>query len=214
MNPIVDFHESPIEIETSTPENCESPSKSEFSIATLSEAEFLEVAWGLANSNQPFLWVVRPRSVHGSEWLEALPNRFLENLNGRGNIVKEVLAHPCVGAFWTHNGWDSTMESICEGVPMICMPCFTDQLVNARYLSHVWKVGLQLENGMERGEIEKIIRKLMVEKEGEEIRDRVTKLKEKANLCLKQDGSSYKSLDSLVSHILSLESFSFQAQRP
>ncbi|KAF3448866.1 hypothetical protein FNV43_RR09582 [Rhamnella rubrinervis] len=189
------------------------------SSAVISETEFLEVAWGLANSNQPFLWVVRPGLVHGSDWLVPLPHGFLENLNGRGTIVKwapqlEVLAHPCIGAFWTHSGWNSIMESICEGVPMICTPCFVDQLVNARYVSHVWKVGLQLDNGMERGEIEKTIRKLMVEKEGDEIRYRVSKLKEKANLCLKQDGSSYKSLDSLVSHISSLESFNFQAQRP
>ncbi|XP_015868230.2 UDP-glycosyltransferase 76B1 [Ziziphus jujuba] len=179
------------------------------SIADLNEAEFLEVAWGLANSNQPFLWVVRPGLVNGSEWLESLPNGFLENLNGRGNIVKwapqqEVLAHPAVGAFWTHNGWNSTMESIREGVPMICMPRFGDQLVNARYVSQVWKVGLQLEKGLKRGYIEKTIEKLMVEKEGEEIRFRISKLKEKANLCLKQDASSYKSLESLVSHISSL----------
>ncbi|PON56517.1 UDP-glucuronosyl/UDP-glucosyltransferase [Parasponia andersonii] len=163
-------------------------------IAALSEAEFLEIAWDLANSEQPFLWVVRPGSVHGSEWLERVPKGFLENLGGRGHIVKwapqqEVLAHLAVGAFWTHNGWNSTLESVCEGVPMICMPCFSDQKLNARYVSHVLKVGVQLENGiLERGEIERSIRKLMKEKEGEEIRCRVSKLKEKAIDCLKQDG--------------------------
>ncbi|KAL4620987.1 hypothetical protein ACB092_06G195900 [Castanea dentata] len=125
------------------------------SLAALSEAQFLEIAWGLANSKQPFLWVVRPGLVRGSEWLESLPSGFLETLNGRAHIIKwapqlEVLAHPAVGAFWTHNGWNSTLESICEGVPMICMPCFTDQKVNAKYVSQVWKVGLQLENGLDR----------------------------------------------------------------
>nr|POE87083.1 udp-glycosyltransferase 76f1 [Quercus suber] len=99
------------------------------SIAALNEAQFLEIAWGLANSNQPFLWVVRPGLVRGSEWLEPLPNGFLENLNGRGHIVKwapqeKVLAHHATGGFWTHNGWNSTLESICEGVPMICQPFF------------------------------------------------------------------------------------------
>ncbi|XP_062092562.1 UDP-glycosyltransferase 76F1-like [Humulus lupulus] len=188
------------------------------SIAATSEAEFLEIAWGLANSEQPFLWVVRPWSVSGAEWLELLPKGFIENLGGRGHIVKwapqkEVLAHVSVGAFWTHNGWNSTLESICEGVPMICMPCFSDQKVNAVYVSRVWKVGFQLENGkLERGEIEQNIRKLMKAKEGEEIRCRASKLKEKSLSCLKQGGSSYQSLDSLVSHILSLESFSFPAK--
>lgn len=187
------------------------------SIAAWNEAEFLEIAWGLANSKQPFLWVVRPGLVRGSEWLELLPSGFLETLNGRGHIIKwapqqDVLAHPAVAAFWTHNGWNSTVESICEGVPMICMPCFGDQKVNSMYVSHVWKVGLQLESGLKREEIERTIRRLMVEKEGEDIRDRISQLKEKANLCLQKGGTSRESLDCLVSHISKLESFTFISQ--
>ncbi|KAB2623568.1 UDP-glycosyltransferase 76C4-like [Pyrus ussuriensis x Pyrus communis] len=58
------------------------------SIAAIKETLFLEIAWGLANSNQPFLWVVRPRLVHGSEWIEPLPSGVFETLNGRGQIVK------------------------------------------------------------------------------------------------------------------------------
>ncbi|KAF7816374.1 UDP-glycosyltransferase 76F1-like [Senna tora] len=182
------------------------------SIASISEADFLEIAWGLANCDHPFLWVVRPGMVRGCDWLEALPSGFLENLggSGRGHIVKwapqqQVLAHHCVGAFLTHNGWNSTMESICEGVPMICMPCFADQNVNARYVSHVWKVGLQLEKGVERGEIERSIRKVM---EGKEIRERASILKEEARLCLQRGGSSYSSLQRLVTHIMSFNVYS------
>ncbi|OMO94358.1 hypothetical protein CCACVL1_06042 [Corchorus capsularis] len=165
------------------------------SLAAIDETEFLEIAWGLANSKHPFLWVVRPGMIRGSEWVEPLSNGFMENLGGKGYIVKwapqeEVLAHQAVGAFWTHNGWNSTLESICEGVPMICMPCFTDQKVNARYVSEIWKVGLQLENGMERGEIERTIKRLMEEKDGEKIRERALNLKEKAISCLSQDGLS------------------------
>lgn len=187
------------------------------SVAAISETEILEIVWGLANSNHPFLWVVRPGLIKGLEWLEPLPKKFVENLEGRGLIVKwapqqEVLAHKAIGAFWTHNGWNSTLESICEGVPMICMPCLTDQKVNARYVTHVWRVGLQLEKGVERGEIERTIRKLMdVNVEGKEIRHRALKLKEEAKLCLKQGGSSCSSLEALVTYILSLESFTFEA---
>ncbi|XP_061995383.1 UDP-glycosyltransferase 76F1-like [Rosa rugosa] len=180
------------------------------SIAAIKETQFLEIAWGLANSKQPFLWVVRPGLVHGSDWLEALPSGFLETLNVKGHIVKwapqkEVLAHQAVGVFWTHNGWNSTLESICEGVPMICMPCSSDQMMNARYVSDVWKVGLQLQHGVERVNIENTIRRLMVEKEGEEIKNRVLRLMQKANFCLKQGGSSYRSLDALIKHILSFK---------
>lgn len=180
------------------------------SIVAISEAEFLEIAWGLANSNQPFLWAIRPGTIRGSEWLEPLPSEFLENLGGRGYIVKwapqeQVLKHPAVGAFWTHNGWNSTLESVCEGVPMICMPSFGDQKINAKYASDVWKVGVQLENKLERREIEKIIRKVTLGDEAKEIRENVMNLKEKANVCLKEGGSSYCFLDSLVSEILSLK---------
>ncbi|CAK9165232.1 unnamed protein product [Ilex paraguariensis] len=179
------------------------------SVATMDETGFSEVAWGLANSMQPFLWVVRPGLVSGSEWLEPLPNGFLETVGGRGHIVKwspqqKVLAHPAIGGFWTHSGWNPTLESICEGVPMICSPDFGDQMVNSRYVNDVWKVGLKLEKGLKRGEIERTIRRVMVEKEGEEIRQRMMGLKEEVNLCLKKGGSSYQSLEGLTDYILSL----------
>ncbi|KAI3458626.1 hypothetical protein Pfo_015289 [Paulownia fortunei] len=152
------------------------------------------MASGLANSMQPFLWVVRPGLVHCSKWLEMLPNGFLEATSKRGHIIKwapqqEVLSHPAIGGFWTHNGWNSTLESICEGVPMICSPFFGDQLVNSRYVNDVWKIG---------------IRKLLVEREGEEMRQRVKFLKEKIELGLNLGGSSYQSLDGLVDFISSL----------
>ncbi|KAK3422565.1 hypothetical protein EUGRSUZ_G03009 [Eucalyptus grandis] len=180
------------------------------SLAAMSEAEILEIALGLACSEQPFLWVVRPGSVCDPEWPEKSPSRFLEALEGRGKIVKwapqnEVLAHPAVGAFWTHNGWNSTVESISEGVPMLCMPCFADQGVNARYVSDVWRIGVNLNGGLERENIARAIKRLLVSREGEEIRERALVLKEKASACVRQGGSSYQALDALVSHILSSE---------
>ncbi|KAL5744500.1 hypothetical protein ACOSQ2_027616 [Xanthoceras sorbifolium] len=178
------------------------------SIAKFNKTEFLEIAWGLANTNLPFLWVVRPGLVHGAEWIEPLPKVFLETISGRGHLVEwapqqQVLAHPAIGGFWTHSGWNSTLESICEGVPMICQPCFGDQKVNARYVSDVWRVGLHLERRLERVEIEKVIRRLMVEIEGQEMRERIMHLKEKVELCLRQGGSSHQALESLINYILS-----------
>ncbi|XVF24003.1 hypothetical protein REPUB_Repub13aG0089200 [Reevesia pubescens] len=181
------------------------------SVASIEEAEFLEIAWGLANSQQPFLWVVRQGSVNGSDWLEALPNEFLEEINGRGHIVKwapqqEVLAHPSTGGFWTHNGWNSTLESICEAVPMICQPYFGDQKVNARYVSDVWRIGVHLENRLNRIEISRAVKKLFVEAEGHEMRDRIVQFQKMADQCIKKEGSSYQSLESLISFILSFQS--------
>ncbi|CAI9091597.1 OLC1v1026669C1 [Oldenlandia corymbosa var. corymbosa] len=180
------------------------------SIAEMDETQLSEVAWGIANSLQPFLWVVRPGLVQNSSGLEnLLPNGFLEAVNGRGYIVnwapqQEVLAHPAVGAFWTHSGWNSTLESICEGVPMICSPFFGDQLVNSRFANDVWKIGLRLEEGLKKGEIERAIKRLMDEKESEEIRMRVSSYKEKINACVKEGGSSHQSVQSFIDYILSI----------
>lgn len=179
------------------------------SLAAVNETEFLEMAWGLLHSNQPFLWVVRPGSVLDSEWSESLPDGFLEMVGKRGYIVKwtpqqEVLAHAATGGFWTHNGWNSTLESICEGVPMICQPFSGDQRVNARYVSDVWKIGIHLEyNKLERREIERAIKGLMVETKGQGMRQRIVSLKEKVNLCIGHGGSSYQSLESLTNYIMS-----------
>ncbi|CAH8360363.1 unnamed protein product [Eruca vesicaria subsp. sativa] len=184
------------------------------SLADIEEKEFLEIAWGLRNSKQSFLWVVRPGLVRGTEWLESLPCGFMDNLGHKGKIVKwtnqlEVLAHPAVGVFWTHCGWNSTVESICEGVPMICTPCFSDQRVNARYIADVWRVGNVLEKSMmDTEEIEKVVRSAIMDN-GNEMRDRCLAYKERAEKCLGENGSSSNYLDKLVRDVLSFDSYAF-----
>ncbi|GJT41125.1 UDP-glycosyltransferase 76B1-like protein [Tanacetum coccineum] len=160
------------------------------SVAQLGEAEFTNMAWGLANSKQRFLRVIRPDSVSGSDPLELLPKEFIEEVGERGCIVKwapqqEVLAHQSIGAFWTHNGWNSTLESICEGVPMICSPCSYYQPINVRYVTDVWKIGVMLDNRMDKEEIESTIKKVIADKGGNEMRQRSKSLQEKVNLSLK-----------------------------
>uniref|UniRef100_A0A0A9AP43 UDP-glycosyltransferases domain-containing protein n=1 Tax=Arundo donax TaxID=35708 RepID=A0A0A9AP43_ARUDO len=178
------------------------------SLASMELAEFLEVAWGLANSGQQFLWVVRPGLVQNVENLE-LPDGFEAAIQGRGKVIhwapqQEVLAHPAVGGFWTHNGWNSTLESISEGVPMICRPDAVDQMMNARYVVEIWGVGFELEGELERGKIQNAIWKLMNEREGAEMRKRAKELKKKVTECLESCGSSQIAIDKLVNYILSL----------
>lgn len=178
------------------------------SIASIGKEELVETAWGLANSKQPFLWVIR-RGSSGSGEVE-LPNGFLEETKDRGMVIEwapqvEVLAHQAVGGFWTHCGWNSTLESISAGVPLLCCPCFGDQQGNARDISHSWKVGMELENGLVRGEIEKAVRKLMVGEEGKKMRERIKVLKESAEQSLREGGSSYQNLDKVVELIHALQ---------
>ncbi|CAK8575852.1 unnamed protein product [Lathyrus sativus] len=179
------------------------------SIASWEEKELTEMACGLVKSRQNFLWVIRPETVTDvSVWLESLSEDVKLGVTERGCIVKwapqsEVLAHEAVGGFWSHCGWNSTLESLCEGVPIICQPYFGDQRVNARLLSHVWKVGLEWCNVMERDEIDKVIRRLMVNQEGKELKQRATELKHEIRLSV--NGSSTDALNGLVKCILSLE---------
>ncbi|CAH8389734.1 unnamed protein product [Eruca vesicaria subsp. sativa] len=179
------------------------------SVVNITKTEFLEIAWGLSNSKQCFLWVLRPGLVLGAEWNELFSEGLLRSLEEKGKIVKwspqeEVLAHRAVGGFLTHNGWNSTLESICEGVPMICLPGGSDQMLNARFVSDVWRVGIHLEGKIERKEIEKAVRMLMVESEGKKIRERMNVMKDEVGRSVKNGGSSLRSIETLVNHILSL----------
>ncbi|KAL1226053.1 UDP-glycosyltransferase 76E7 [Cardamine amara subsp. amara] len=172
------------------------------SFTMMETKEVLEMASGLVSSNQSFLWVIRPGSIRTSEMSEEELFRKMVTLE-RGCIVKwapqkQVLAHSAVGAFWSHCGWNSTLESLGEGVPMICRPFMTDQKGNARYLECVWKVGIQVEGEIERGVVERAVKRLMVDEEGEEMKRRALILKEKLKVSVSAEGSSHKSLDDFI----------------
>ena len=85
--------------------------------------------------------------------------------------------------FLSQCGWNSTFKSICKGISIICRPCLGDQRVNTKYVSHIWIVGLELEDELERSEIERALRKLMINEEGKEMRKRGKTLKEKIEVC-------------------------------
>lgn len=171
----------------------------------MASGELSEVALGLANSGQPFLWVIRRDLVPGSDG-PGLPEGFDRAVEGRGKVIpwapqQEVLAHSAVGGFWTHNGWNSTLESISEGLPMICMPQFADQMMNTRYVEAAWGVGFELEGELERNKIDEAIRNLMQGSRGEEMRERARQLKKKVSSCLESGGSSVLAINKLIEHI-------------
>ncbi|CAI9091603.1 OLC1v1026675C1 [Oldenlandia corymbosa var. corymbosa] len=180
------------------------------SIATLTTDQLMEFWHGLVNSGIPFLWVIRPDSIAGKDWESNIAADLREATKQRGYIVgwapqEEVLAHPAIGGFLTHNGWNSTVESIYAGVPMICWPYFLDQLVNSRFVSEVWKLGLDMKDTCDRSTIEKTVRDLMVVRK-QEFTERATEMAEFARNCLKEGGSSYCNLERLVKDIHSMMS--------
>ncbi|CAA7036704.1 unnamed protein product [Microthlaspi erraticum] len=171
--------------------------------AQMETKEVLEMAWGLYNSNQPFLWVIRPGSISGSEWL---PEEVSKIVSEKGYIVKwapqiKVLEHPAVGGYWCHSGWNSTLESIGVGVPMICRPFHGEQKLNAMYIESVWKIGVEIEGEVERGVVERAVTRLLVDEESASMRERALVLKEKVKAAVRSGGSSYNALDEFVNYL-------------
>ncbi|XP_048544775.1 UDP-glycosyltransferase 85A7-like [Triticum urartu] len=177
------------------------------SLAVLSLDQLAEFAWGLAASNRPFLWVVRPGLVAGDRGMEALPADFLAETKGRRFIAEwcaqeQVLRHRAVGGFLTHSGWNSTTESIWAGVPMICAPGFADQYINSRYVCGEWGVGLRLDEQLRREQVVAHIEELMGGGEkGEEMRRRAAEWKARAEAATAPGGSAYENLDKLVEEL-------------
>ncbi|GLJ23723.1 hypothetical protein SUGI_0449680 [Cryptomeria japonica] len=170
-------------------------------MAVISERELVEFAWGLEASMQPFLWAIRADLVRGAS--AVLPVELMEKVKGRGLFVSwapqvEVLSHPSVGGFLTHNGWNSTLESICAGVPMICWPFYAEQQINRTYVSQVWKIGISMNDYVTRGVMEEMVRKLMKGKEGEEMRRRSAELRDSSIKAVKKGGSSYNNLEKIL----------------
>ena len=55
-----------------------------------------------------------------------------------------ILEHQAIGAFVTHCGWNSTLEAVTAGVPMVTWPIFADQFFNEKLVSEVLKLGYLL----------------------------------------------------------------------
>ncbi|XP_058181841.1 7-deoxyloganetic acid glucosyl transferase-like [Rhododendron vialii] len=178
------------------------------SITVLSRDQLMEFWYGLVNSGQHFLWVMRPDSIAGKDGESQIPAEILEGTKERGYMVgwapqEEVLNHGAIGGFLTHSGWNSTLESIVARVPMICWPYFADQMINSRFVSEVWKIGLDMKDTCDRVIIEKMVRDLMVVRKDEFIKstDRMAKMAKEA---VSGGGSSYCNLDRFIEFIRSM----------
>ncbi|GKB45236.1 7-deoxyloganetin glucosyltransferase-like protein [Tanacetum coccineum] len=170
------------------------------SITVITPEQLNEICWGLANSSQTFLWVIRPDLVSGN--CQILQKEFMEATNDRRLLAswcpqEKVLNHPSVGGFLTHSGWNSTLESICSGVPMICWPFFAEQQTNCWYSCNRWGIGMEMDSDVNRKQIEKLVRTLMVEKKGEDMRRMARIWKKKS-----ESSSSWSNIDNLINQVL------------
>ncbi|XP_057482999.1 flavonol 7-O-beta-glucosyltransferase UGT74F1-like [Actinidia eriantha] len=168
------------------------------SLAVLSVEQMQELAWGLRETNFHFLWVVRDTEE------SKLPNGFLEETCENGLVVSwcpqlEVLAHKAIGCFVTHCGWNSTLEALSLGVPMVAVPQWSDQTTNAKFIADVWGVGIRArgdESGrVRREEIERCVREVVEGERGKEMKRNATKWRGLAREAVDEGGSSDRNID-------------------
>ncbi|KAK0588594.1 hypothetical protein LWI29_003011 [Acer saccharum] len=175
-----------------------------FGSAAKPKAEQMEeLAYGLKASDKHFLWVVR-----ASEQAK-LPENFVSQ---KGLVVSwcpqlDVLANEAIGCFVTHCGWNSTLEALSFGIPMVAMPQSHDQSTNAKYIMDVWKMGLKPEADHEKGivkreAIENCIREILEGERGKEIKNNADKWKRLAREAMVEGGSSDKNIDEFVASLV------------
>ncbi|KAJ7949674.1 Glycosyltransferase [Quillaja saponaria] len=179
-----------------------------------------EIADGLEKSGQRFLWVVKSppqdEKLQTTEYttdkvkLESiLPEGFLERTKDRGMVVRSwvpqvaVLSRESIGGFVTHCGWNSVLESVVAGVPIIAWPLYAEQHLNRNILVKDMNMSIGVEQREEDGfvsgdEVERVMRELMESENGREMRERSWNMREMALAARGAFGSSTKSLANLV----------------
>ncbi|EOA15861.1 hypothetical protein CARUB_v10007692mg [Capsella rubella] len=179
-------------------------------VAVLTKKQLVELCKALIQSRRPFLWVITDKSYirkqDEQEKEEDCISSFREELDEIGMVVSwcdqfRVLNHRSIGCFVTHCGWNSTLESLVSGVPVVAFPQGTDQMTNAKLLEDSWKTGVRVmekkdEEGVvvvESEEIRRCIEEVMEEK-AEEYRGNAARWKDLAADAVREGGSSFNNL--------------------
>lgn len=192
------------------------------SLCRLVPLQLIELGLGLEASNQHFIWVINTgeRFSELENWL--VKERFEERIKGRGLLIKGwapqvlILSHPAIGGFISHCGWNSTIESVCSGLPIITWPLFAEQFLNEKMIVDILKIGIGV--GVEipvrwgdeekvgvlvnQHEVQKAVALLMDRgEEGEKRRKRAAELGEMARKAVQNGGSSHLNMSILIKDI-------------
>lgn len=172
------------------------------SMSTFDDKQIEEIAWGLKSTNCYFLWVIRT-CEEGK-----IPKKFIEENCEKGLVISwspqlQVLSNKAIGCFLSHGGWNSTVEALGFGVPMVVMPQWTDQTTNAKFVQDVWGVGVRVnvnEKGIVgREEIEECVKVVLQGEEGKEMKKNALKWKDLGKEAVCQGGTSDKNIQEFVS---------------
>ncbi|XP_020188276.1 UDP-glucose flavonoid 3-O-glucosyltransferase 7 [Aegilops tauschii subsp. strangulata] len=185
--------------------------------ALASEAQLDQIALGLEASGKSFLWVVRG----ADKW--APPKGWEKRVDDRGIVIRSwapqtaILAHPAVGAFVTQCGWNSVIEAVAAGVPMLTWPKVYEQFITERLITDVLGIGERLwphGAGLRSEDYEKhevipahdVARALLTFMHpggpGEVMRTRVMDLASKSRAAMAEGGSSQNDLHRLVNDLI------------
>ncbi|CAN6685654.1 unnamed protein product [Malus baccata var. baccata] len=157
------------------------------SVAKLNASQLKEIAMGLEASGKDFIWVVRTGQDYD------------DRMEGKGLIIRGwapqvlILDHGAVGGFVTHCGWNSTLEGIAAGLPMVTWPVSAEQFYNEKLVTQVLKIGAGVE----------AVRRIMVGEEAQEMRSRARELAEQAKRAIEKEGSSHSDLNALIEELSS-----------
>ncbi|XP_052208983.1 hydroquinone glucosyltransferase-like [Diospyros lotus] len=187
---------------------------------TLSHRQLTELAMGLELSGQRFIWVIKSphEDVADATFFSVqsminpfdfLPEGFLDRTRDLGMAVPswapqiQILAHRSTGGFLSHCGWNSVLESIVHGVPIVAWPLYAEQKMNAVLLCEDLKVGYRVkveENGVVgRDAIAGFVKGLIEGDEGGKLlRDRMRDLEDAAAKALSENGSSWKRFEEVT----------------
>jgi hypothetical protein len=195
------------------------------SLTRLSHAQIVEIAHGLENSSHNFIWVVRKIDGVEDDFLKDFEQRMKESKKGYiiWNWAPQllILNHTATGGIVTHCGWNSILESLNAGLPMIAWPMFAEQFYNEKLLVDVLKIGVSVgskvnkfwpsvgdddNDVVRREEIAKAVKVLMGRgDESGEFRRRARKLCDEAKKSIEEGGSSYNNLIHFIDEIKSLK---------
>ncbi|KAK1267786.1 UDP-glycosyltransferase 73B4 [Acorus gramineus] len=170
----------------------------------LSDGQLDEIARGLEMSGYDFVWAVRSKT-----WV--VP----DGLEGRGLVLRgwapqrRVLTHRATGGFMGHCGWNSVLEGLSAGKPMLAWPMIAEQHLNAKFVVDELRAGLRIPTGkpwedgfiVERAVIAEGVKELMGREKGEMVRERARELAEAAQQAVKPGGSSYMGLSGLIEEL-------------
>ncbi|KAF2283022.1 hypothetical protein GH714_043389 [Hevea brasiliensis] len=160
--------------------------------------EFEALAEALEESGVPFLWSLKDK------FKEYLPDGFIERIGMRGKVVpwvsqRQVLEHPSIGVHVTHSGYNSVLESILCGVPMICRSLWADNHLNAKMVEEVWGIGVRVENRVNtKSGMIKCLDLIFQQDKGKKIRQAAAALKQVSERAAGPDGVAAKHFETLL----------------